>query len=124
MLDFIQSAVLWTLALYGLIEIIKEVINIFTYTSLKSEGIYFIIAVKNQEEKIEGFLRSTLFRILYGKEDIIEDFIIADLNSTDNTKEIMKRLGVDYDGIKITSWKECKEIVDNISNNERGKKSK
>ena len=88
MLDFITNAVIWVLALYGLIEIIKNIYYICTCTNLESDGIYFIIAVKNQEEKIEGFMRSILFRILYGKEECIKNVIITDLGSTDKTKEI------------------------------------
>ena len=32
----------------------------------------------------------------------------------DNTKEIAKKLSNDYECIKVTSWKECKNIIDNI----------
>lgn len=115
MMDFILTAIVWTLALYGLIEIIKNVIYIFTYTNLKSNGIYIIIAVKNQEEKIEGFLRTTIFRLLYGKEESIKDIIVADLDSTDGTKEILNKLGEEYNYIKLTNWKKCKEIIDDIN---------
>ena len=80
MIDFFLNAILWTLALYGLFEIIKTIVYMCTYTNMKADGIYLIIAVKNQEEKIEGFLRTTLFRILYGKEEKIKDIIIADLD--------------------------------------------
>ena len=55
MQDFIINAVIWILALYGLIEIIKNIIYIYTYTNFNSDGIYVIIATKNQEEKVEGF---------------------------------------------------------------------
>ena len=87
----------------------------YTYTNLKADGIYVIIAVKNQEEKIEGFLRSTLFKIFYGKEETIKNIIVADLNSTDKTKEIVDKISEDYECIKTTKWKECKEIIDNPS---------
>lgn len=117
MASFIFNAILWTLALYGLFEIIKTIIYIFTYTNLKSDGIYFIIAVKNQENKIEGFLRSIIFKVLYGKEEYIKDIIVADLDSNDNTKEIVKKLSQDYKCIDIVSWKECKDIIDNIDEN-------
>ena len=53
-MEFILNTIFWTLALYGLFEIIKNIIYISTYTKFKSDGIYLIIAVKNQEEKIEG----------------------------------------------------------------------
>ena len=113
--EFIINSILWTLALYGLFEIIKQIIYMYTYTNLKADGIYVIIAVKNQEEKIEGFLRSTLFKISYGKEETIKNIIVADLNSTDKTKEIVDKISEDYECIKTTNWKECKEIIDNIN---------
>lgn len=113
-MEFILNTIFWTLALYGLFEIIKNIINIFTYTKLQSDGIYLIIAVKNQEEKIEGFLRSTLFKILYGKEEYLKNIIVADLKSTDKTKEIAKKLSEEYECLKVISWKECKDIMDNV----------
>ena len=113
--EFIINSILWTLALYGLFEIIKQIIYMYTYTNLKADGIYVIIAVKNQEEKIEGFLRSTLFKIFYGKEETIKNIIVADLNSTDKTKGIVDKISEDYECIKTTKWKECKEIIDNIN---------
>lgn len=112
--NFIINSILWTFALYGLFELIKQIIYMCTYTNLKADGIYLIIAVKNQEEKIEGFLRTTLFRVLYGKEDNIKDIIVADLDSTDKTKEIVDKIAIDNSSIKTTTWKECKNIIDNI----------
>lgn len=114
MLDFVTNAIIWILALYGLIEIIKTIYYICTCTNIESNGMYFIIAVKNQEEKIEGCMRSILFRILYGKEDCIKNVIITDLGSTDKTREIAKKLEEDYKFIKILDWKTCKELIDNM----------
>ena len=114
MLDFIANGILWVLALYGLFEIIKTIIYTYTYTNLRADGIYVIVAAKNQEKKIEGFLRSFLFRLMYGKEETVKDVIVVDLNSTDETKEILEKLGQDYEEIKISNWRECKEILDNV----------
>ena len=114
-MEFIINTIFWTLALYGLFEIIKNIIYITTYTKMKSDGIYLIIAVKNQEEKIEGFLRSIIFKILYGKEDWIKNIIVADLKSVDSTKEIARKISSDYDCLSVISWKECKDIIDNIN---------
>ena len=114
-MDFLLNIAFWTLAIYGLFEIIKDIIYIFTYTKFQSDGIYLIIAVKNQEKKIEGFLRSSMFKILYGKEDYLKNIIVADLKSEDNTKEIAKKLEKEYDCLKVTSWKECKELIDNVN---------
>ena len=114
MLDFIFNGIFWVLALYGLFEIIKNIIYICTYTNLKSDGIYIIIATKNQENKIEFFLRSVLFRIMYGKDDCVKDVIVTDLDSTDDTMKILNKLSKEYDNIKVTNWKECKEVIDSI----------
>ena len=115
MWNFIFNAIIRVLALCGLIEIIQTIIYTYTYTNLNPNGIYVIIAVKNQEEKIEGFLRSILFKILYGREEYLKNIIVADLESSDNTKEISKKLAKDYEILKVTSWKECKEIMDSIN---------
>ncbi len=114
MLEFVMSTIFWTLAFYGLFEIVKNIIYISTYTRFKSDGIYLIIAVKNQEERIEGFLRSSLFKILYGREDYLKNIMVADLKSTDKTKEIAKKISEEYECLKVISWKECKDIIDNV----------
>lgn len=117
MANFLFHMILWTLALYGLFEIMKTILYIVTYTNLKSDGIYVIIGVKNQEDKIEGFMRSILFRFLYGKEEYIKKIIVADLDSKDQTKPILDRLSQDYECIKVTNWKDCKEMMDTINTN-------
>ena len=103
-MEFIASVVIWTLSLYGLFEIIKNIIYISTYTKFKADGIYVIIAVKNQEERIEGFLRAILFKIIYGREEFLKNIKIA------------KKLSKEYDCLKVLNWKECKEIIDDVDN--------
>jgi len=115
MSEFIINGIFWVLALYGLFEIIKNIIYICTYTNLKSDGIYVIIATKNQENKIEGFLRTFLFRLIYGKEELIKDIIVADLESKDDTMKILTNLNKEYECLKIIRWKDCKEVMDSIS---------
>ena len=113
-MEFVLNTIFWTLAFYGLYELIKNILYIGEYTKFKAKGIYLIIAVKNQEDKIEGFLRSSLFKILYGKEEYIKNIIVADLKSDDKTKEIAKKMSEDYEQLKVISWKECKDIIDNL----------
>ena len=112
-MEVFVSIIIWTLALYGLFEIVKNIIYICTYTKLNSKGMYFIITVKNQEENVECFLRNILFRIIYGKEEI-NNIIVVDLNSKDNTKKIVENLSNEYEQIKILNWKECRELMENI----------
>lgn len=112
-MEIIISILIWTLALYGLLEIIKNIIYICTYTNLKTKGIYLLVAVKNQEENIEYFLRNILFKIIYGKEEV-KNITIVDLNSKDNTRKIVEKLEKEYEQISVLNWKECSELMENI----------
>lgn len=114
MVDFILNLLLWTCAIYGLIEIIKNIYYICSTTNLHNEGIYLIIACKNQENKIEAYMRSVLFRLVYGKEEYIKQILVTDLSSNDETLDILKRLEEDNKCMKIINWKKCKEIIDNV----------
>lgn len=84
------------------------------FTNLNENGIYIIIGVKNQEDNIEGVLRSVLFKIMYGKEEIIKKVILTDLDSTDKTMQKLKDFKEYDDSIKVATWKECKDIIDLI----------
>ena len=94
MMDFIINCIFWVCALYGLIEIIKTIFCIHSCNKIN----------------IEGFLRSLNFRILYGKEDCIENIIVLDLNSDDNTKNIIENFSADYSTVKVLNWKEFEEL--------------
>lgn len=113
-MEFLINAIFWIFAIYGLIEIIKEITRICTYSSYKSKGIYLLVAVKDQEEEIEMFLRSSLFRIFYGKEQCFDNILIADLDSKDNTREIATRIAAEYDQIRVVDWKECKDFIERL----------
>lgn len=110
MMDYIVNCIFWVCALYGLIEIIKTIFYIHSCNKIQTDGINLIVTVKNQEDKIEGFLRSLNFRILYGKENCVENIIVLDLNSTDNTKHIVENFSSDYPSVKTLNWKEFEEL--------------
>lgn len=110
MSDFIINCLLWIFALYGIIEIFKNVLYIRSCNKIKTDGIHLIVAVKNQENKIEGFLRTLNFRLIYGKENCIENIIVLDLNSSDNTKNIIENFSKDYSNIQILKWNEFEEL--------------
>ena len=95
-------------------EINKEHFDCVFENSLKDEDIIYLVY---RDEKIEGFLRSIMFKILYGKEEEIKDIIVTDLNSKDKTKEIIEKMAKDYEYLKVSNWKECKDIIDSIDNN-------
>lgn len=114
MFVFLINCIFWTLAIYGLIDLIKMGINHVKYKRIESNGLYVIIAAKNQEVQIEGFLRSVVFRVLYGKENCVSNVLVTDLDSVDNTKLIMEKMSDDYNEIKVVNWEDCKRMLDNL----------
>ncbi len=114
MIDFIFNTLVYTLAIYGLIEIIRAIVYIMDYTNLNEDGIYIIIAVKNQENKIDNIIKSLIFKIMYGKEKEIKKVILTDLDSKDDTLPKIKNLKKDNEYINVTSWRQCKRIIDVI----------
>lgn len=59
-------------------------------------------------------LRSILFKIMYGKEDIIKKVILTDLDSRDNTLKTLKNFKKENEYVNVSTWKDCKEIMDTI----------
>ena len=114
MLDFVLNTLVYILAIYGLLEIIKKIKYIMEYTNLSEDGIYIIIATKNQEKRINGILRSILFKIMYGKEEEIKKVILTDLDSKDNTLKSLKEFKKENGYVSVSTWKDCKEIIDMI----------
>ncbi|MBE5819537.1 MAG: glycosyltransferase [Clostridiales bacterium] len=114
MINFFFSGIFWVLAMYGLIEIIKEIYYLCVCTKLKSNGIYIIIAAKDEENKIEGFIRSLLFKVICNNEDYINNIIFTDLNSKDETGKIMENLTKEYKEVRFLKWKNCKELIEDI----------
>ena len=51
---------------------------------------------------------------MYGKEKTIKKVILADLDSKDNTLKILKKFRKENKEVNVSSWKECKEIMDII----------
>ena len=109
MCSFIVNGIIWTLAIYGFIEIIRLVCKLNTYNIKESDGIYLAIAVKNQENTIENFLRSLIFKILYGKENEVKEIRVIDLNSNDGTMQILKKMEEDNELVKVIDGNEFLE---------------
>ena len=46
-----------------------------------------------------------------------KNIIITNLDSQDNTLKIINNLEKEYKFIKILSWKDCKQLIENIKEN-------
>lgn len=114
MLDFFIKSIVWILALYGFFDIIKDIIRMSFKHNHYANGTYVVVLVKNQANSIEVFLKSIIFRILYGKESDLNKIILVDLNSADETSSILEKLSKDYDILDLSSWNNLKNQFDKL----------
>ena len=114
MLNFLINCIIWICALYGAFDIGRIFLYHSIHKKIKTNGIHVIVAAKNQENQIEMFLRSIIFRGLYGKEDYLKNIIVMDLNSTDNTRAILEKFSEDYNEINLVEWDALKKTIDNM----------
>lgn len=112
MFDFIFWAIIWTFAMYGFIEVIKTIYYICTYDKNEDNKLNLVVIAKNQAEHIESFCRSILFRYFAEKKDYVGNIIFVDLDSEDETKEILNKIAKDYKSIQVKEWEECKRHFD------------
>ncbi len=101
MIYYILNTILWTLAFYGIIELVKEIFD----SVYKSKKENLIIFVKNEEENIEWKIRKLLIKIKLENIKNIEKIIIIDLGSEDKTKEILEKFEKDYAIVKLVEIK-------------------
>ena len=108
MFRFIIEIILWSLCIYGILSLIKDVFEASTYNKI-SENVKLILTVKDVEDGIENYIRELNF----GK-NFYNNLAVIDLDSKDKTKEILQELQRDCMNIKILEKNEGKEYIDKL----------
>ena len=75
--------------------------NIFNMLCTTENDAVIVVKVRNQEDNIEGIIRSIVWKSIDNGR-IIPEILVVDLDSTDDTPDILERLSVRYDFIKVT----------------------
>lgn len=112
MFNYIFYCILWTFALYGFIDLMWILWCRRIHKRIETSGIYVIVAVKNQEQRIELFLRSFLHKFIFDREQCIDNLMVVDLSSEDNTKAIVEKMSEDHDEIKVVEWEALNRIME------------
>lgn len=93
------AVIVCALALYGTFSLVKCAAAYFRETGPEhalSES--FVLFVKNQEASIEGIVRSAVWRELSQRGGrTVDDIVVVDLGSGDETFEILMRLQNEYE---------------------------
>lgn len=94
---------LWVFAIFGLFYFVLRVLATLDYFRQKKQrGHTLIISAKNQEEIIEGVVRSFIFKTgLDSTEEELLHIVLLDMGSMDGTNRIMERLSKSYSVVKL-----------------------
>ena len=105
MSNFIISTLICFLSFYGLYELIHSLFYIKKNNRCYLDNASIIITVHNQENNIEYFLKNSINNLTYNNISIPK-VTFVDLNSTDDTLNILKYFCKDFSYIKVMSLKE------------------
>lgn len=111
MLDILLKMLVCFFACYGILVLLVTIIHsVRLRTANLNPKIKMILLVKNQEETIEGTIRSVyaenmLPRLMSGKP-----LTVVDMDSEDRTVDILFKLKRDYDFFEILRGDEKEEI--------------
>lgn len=97
MIEIIIYGIIWCFAVYGLFVMIQELIQKNIYNNIRFENdLNIILTVKNAEKWIENYIRELIFDGVVHK-----NLVIIDLESSDETMCILKKLEVENSNITV-----------------------
>ncbi len=109
--DLIPEILLYLFAVYGMLSLIISAIESITKRkNIKNPGVKLVILLKNQQDTVEGVIRTIL--AAETSRDIVSDgkLYIVDMGSQDETLKILKKLKRNYDMIEIFDMND-KELI-------------
>ena len=115
MIDIISRTFITFFAIYGLTQLIRDIVFFFAEGKSKQK-LTVVVKILNAEESLEGVIRSLVWKIIkFTDGSFMPDILIVDMGSTDSTLDIAKRLCKDYSFISYTT----KEIYEKIKSKEK-----
>ena len=106
MLSFIVEVVIWVLCIYGLLSIIKDTMDEMSYKKVKNNT-KMILTVKDVEEGIENYIRKLNF-----SKNFYNNLVVIDLDSKDETFNIVQKLSEEGLNIKVLDRKNGIEYLE------------
>ena len=79
---------------------------------MKDKTVFTVVAVKNEEERVEGIIKSLLLKATAADSGISDTRVVAvDLGSTDKTREIIRKMEADKKGVSLLTLEELPEYI-------------
>lgn len=110
MFNFIVEVIIWCLCIYGFMSLIKDIIEEHTYKKIQ-KNVKLILTVKDVESGIENYIRELKFG-----RNFFNNLVVIDLESQDNTINVLNELEKECINMKILNKKDGKEYMNKILN--------
>ena len=96
----------WSIFIYGLLSLIRDLINEYTYKRInKNMNIY--ITIENVEDNIEYFIRE-IYSIK--RKNLFRNITVINLDK-ENNKDVEEKLKEEDLGLKILDYEQLKEKI-------------
>ena len=115
--EFVFYTLISFLSVYGLVELIIYIIDfVYDVKTLKDKVIYTVVAVKDEEERIENIVRTLLVKTLKNGSGVADHrLLVVDMGSEDNTYKMLKMMEEDKNGLISMKYDELlKELEKSI----------
>lgn len=102
MLEFVIKSVFWAMAMYGLIELVSELIFGGKSRRQRKSGMYILLTALEECLDVEVFLKSVIDRVGYG----VDGIVISKGELSCSTRKIIERISTEYPQILILDIEE------------------
>ena len=115
MLDIILISIFTFFAFYGILHITMDIASGVAQRRFSELArSHTVITVKDRENDVEGIIRSLAWKQLnLASCGTIPELYAVDLGSCDGTYEILERLALEYDFLRVLHKNEYVEAFDN-----------
>lgn len=107
--------IVYLFAIYGALMLILSILGtIRARLHLKDSKLKLVLVVKNAGEYIEYIVRDMAKRVLADRAFPVDSLTVVDMNSEDETRNILEKLRNDFDFIELLSEKEKEKTFCNF----------
>lgn len=113
-MNIFLEALMWFFALFGFVHLCKYIIE-WLYLHLGGQdNPLIVVTVRNQQDSVEGILRSIVWNSLNNNSDrCVPNILVVDMGSTDDTRIILDKLAEEYQFIAVTDKEGYSEFLQN-----------
>ncbi len=115
MLDIIIGFFTYLFAVYGIISFIAGIADLIYCKKVKRKNIKLVLIVKNQEDTIEGVVRSLYINDYPGRIMSDRGLTVIDMGSQDSTSEVLDRLKREYGSLEVYSQNQKSCVFENFN---------